>query len=90
MSTEYIHAAVERAVYITLEREEEPFFVSVPESPGAWSTGKTVEEVREKSYWSYRRVDTSWCPAGAFNLEKSYEKMGFPLRSGCRPLNSGL
>lgn len=48
MFAEYIEAALERAVYKTLEGEEEPIFVSVPELPGAWATGKTVEEVRKE------------------------------------------
>jgi predicted RNase H-like HicB family nuclease len=47
MFAEYIQAALERAAYKTLEGEEEPIFVSVPELPGAWATGKTVEEARK-------------------------------------------
>ncbi len=48
MFAEYIQAALERAAYKTLEGEEEPVFVSVPELPGAWATGKTVEEARKR------------------------------------------
>ncbi len=48
MFAEYIEAALERAVYKTLEDEEEPIFVSVPHLPGAWATGKTVEEARKE------------------------------------------
>jgi predicted RNase H-like HicB family nuclease len=48
MFAEYIAAALERAVYKTLEGEEEPIFVSVPQLPGAWATGKTVEEARRE------------------------------------------
>lgn len=48
MFAEYIQAALERAVYKTLEGEEEPIFVSVPELPGAWATGRTVEEARKE------------------------------------------
>ncbi len=48
MFAEYIEAALERAVYKTLEDEEEPIFVSVPELPGAWATGRTVEEARKE------------------------------------------
>ncbi|HSD58281.1 MAG TPA: hypothetical protein VLB04_08880 [Methanotrichaceae archaeon] len=33
MFAEYIQAALERAVYKTLEGEEDPIFVSVPELP---------------------------------------------------------
>ena len=38
---------MEKAVYKTIE-DEEPIFVSVPELPGAWATGKTVEEARKE------------------------------------------
>ena len=48
MFAEYIEAALERAVYKTLEDEEEPIFVSVPDLPGAWATGETVEEARKE------------------------------------------
>ncbi len=48
MFAEYIEAALERAVYKTLEDEEEPIFVSVPDLPGAWATGETVEEARRE------------------------------------------
>ena len=48
MFAEYIEAALERAVYKTLEDEEEPIFVSVPELPGAWATGKTIEDARKE------------------------------------------
>ena len=47
MFSEYIEAALERVVYKTIE-DEEPIFVSVPELPGAWATGKTVEEARKE------------------------------------------
>ena len=47
MFSEYIEAALERAVYKTIE-DEEPIFVSVPELQGAWATGKTVEEARKE------------------------------------------
>ncbi len=47
MFSEYIEAALEKAVYKTIE-DEEPIFVSVPELPGAWATGKTVEEARKE------------------------------------------
>ncbi len=48
MFAEYIEAALERAVYKTLEDEEEPIFVSVPDLPGAWAIGETVEEARKE------------------------------------------
>jgi predicted RNase H-like HicB family nuclease len=47
MFAEYIDAALERAVYKTIE-DEDPIFVSVPELPGAWATGKTIEEARKE------------------------------------------
>ena len=47
MFSEYIEAALERAVYKNID-DEDPIFVSVPELPGAWATGKTVEEARKE------------------------------------------
>jgi predicted RNase H-like HicB family nuclease len=47
MFSEYIEAALERAVYKIID-DEEPIFVSVPELPGAWATAKTVEEARKE------------------------------------------
>ena len=47
MFSEYIEVALERAVYKTID-DEEPIFVSVPELPGAWASGKTVEEARKE------------------------------------------
>jgi len=47
MFSEYIEAALERAVYKIIE-DEEPIFVSAPELQGAWATGKTVEEARKE------------------------------------------
>jgi predicted RNase H-like HicB family nuclease len=47
MFSEYIEAALERAVYKTID-DEEPIFASVPELQGAWATGKTIEETRKE------------------------------------------
>jgi predicted RNase H-like HicB family nuclease len=47
MFSEYIQAALENAQYKVIE-DEDPIFVSVPELPGAWATGKTVEEARRE------------------------------------------
>ena len=47
MFSEYIEAALERAVYKNID-DEDPIFVSVPELPGAWASGKTVEEARKE------------------------------------------
>ena len=43
----YIEVALERAVYKAIE-DDGPIFVSVPELPGAWAAGKTVEEARKE------------------------------------------
>jgi len=45
--SEYIEAALEQAVYKTID-DEELIFVSVPELQGAWATGKTIEEARKE------------------------------------------
>ncbi len=63
MFSEYIEAALEKAVYKTIE-DEEPIFVSVPELPGAWATGKTVERGPQRAYLGYRRLDSSQAPNG--------------------------
>lgn len=47
MFSEYIEAALEKAVYRTID-DEEPIFVSVPELQGAWATGKTIEDARKE------------------------------------------
>jgi predicted RNase H-like HicB family nuclease len=47
MFSEYIEAALEKAVYRTID-DEVPIFVSVPELQGAWATGKTIEEARKE------------------------------------------
>ena len=46
MFSKYINGALKKAVYKTID-DDEPIFVSVPELPGAWATGKTVEEARK-------------------------------------------
>ncbi len=47
MFVEYIQAALERAQYKVIE-DEEPYFASVPDLPGVWASGKTVEECRKE------------------------------------------
>jgi predicted RNase H-like HicB family nuclease len=47
--SEYIASALERAIHKAIDSED-PIFVSVPELPGAWATGKTVEEARREPY----------------------------------------
>ena len=45
MITEYIEAALERARYEIID-DEEPYYGEVPELPGVWATGKTLERCR--------------------------------------------
>ncbi len=47
MFAEYIQAALERAEYKIIE-DEEPFFATLPELPGVWASGKTIEECRKE------------------------------------------
>ena len=47
MFAEYIQAALERAQYKTID-DEEPYFATVPELPGVWASGKTIEECRKE------------------------------------------
>jgi len=46
MIVEYIQAALEKAKYEIIEDEDEPFYGEIPELPGVWATGKTLEECR--------------------------------------------
>jgi predicted RNase H-like HicB family nuclease len=41
----YIQEALERARYELIE-DEEPYYGEVPELPGVWATGKTLETCR--------------------------------------------
>jgi len=43
--TEYIEAALERARYEIID-DQEPYYGEVPELPGVWATGKTLEQCR--------------------------------------------
>jgi len=45
MLLEYLQAALDRAHYELIE-DEEPYFGEVPEIPGVWASGKTLEECR--------------------------------------------
>jgi len=47
MICEYVQAALQRARYELIE-DEEPFYGEVPELPGVWATGKTLEECRQQ------------------------------------------
>jgi predicted RNase H-like HicB family nuclease len=46
MIIEYIEAARSRARYEFIE-DEEPYYGEVPDLPGVWATGKTLEECRK-------------------------------------------
>jgi len=45
MIGEYVQEALNRAKYEMIE-DEEPFYAEVPELPGVWATGRTLEECR--------------------------------------------
>jgi predicted RNase H-like HicB family nuclease len=45
MITEYIAAALAKAYYEIIE-DEEPYYGEIPELPGVWASGKTLEECR--------------------------------------------
>lgn len=86
MFAEYIEAALERAVYKTLEDEEEPIFVSVPDLPGAWATGETVEEARKElisvieGWIALRlRMGRSIPPIGGLTITASTEPVSIAL-----------
>ena len=46
MIAEYLSAALKHARY-ELIQDPEPFYGEIPECPGVWATGKTLEECRE-------------------------------------------
>jgi predicted RNase H-like HicB family nuclease len=45
MITDYINAALQRAHYEMID-DEEPFYGEIPQLPGVYATGKTLEECR--------------------------------------------
>jgi predicted RNase H-like HicB family nuclease len=45
MITEYIAAALAKAHYEIIE-DEEPYYGEIPELPGVWASGKTLEKCR--------------------------------------------
>lgn len=45
MIREYIQAALERARYELID-DAEPYYGEIPELPGVWATGKTLEDCR--------------------------------------------
>ena len=48
MLTEYIDEALRRARYELIEDEETPYYGEVPELPGVWASGRTLEECRRE------------------------------------------
>jgi len=53
--TEYVQEALERARYEIIQ-DEDPYYGEVPELPGVWASGKTLEACREH----LRRVVEGW------------------------------
>jgi predicted RNase H-like HicB family nuclease len=47
MLTAYIQAAMRRAHYEMME-DAEPFFGSIPDCPGVWASGASLEACREE------------------------------------------
>ena len=47
MLTLYIQAAMKKARYEMIE-DEQPFYGHIPECPGVWATGETLEACREE------------------------------------------
>ena len=48
MLTEYIDEALRRARYELIEDEETPYYGEVPELPGVWASGQTLEGCRRE------------------------------------------
>ena len=48
MLTEYIEEALRRARYELIEDEETPYYGEVPELPGVWASGRTLEGCRRE------------------------------------------
>jgi len=46
MLTDYINAALKRAEYEKME-DDEGWFARIPDLPGLWAQGKSVEETRQ-------------------------------------------
>ncbi len=61
---EYIQEALKRARYELID-DEEPHYGEVPDLPGVWATGKTLEECRE----NLREVIEGWV---IVRLQKGY------------------
>jgi predicted RNase H-like HicB family nuclease len=46
MLTEYIEEALDRARYELIDDSAEPYYGEVPELPGVWASGPTLESCR--------------------------------------------
>lgn len=46
MPTEYIEEALRRARYELIEDEDDPYYGEVPDLPGVWACGETLEGCR--------------------------------------------
>jgi predicted RNase H-like HicB family nuclease len=55
MLLEYIEEALNRAGYELID-DEEPYYGEVPDLPGVWASGKTLEQCRKK----LREVIEGW------------------------------
>jgi predicted RNase H-like HicB family nuclease len=77
MLTRYIQAAMGKAHY---ERtgEEELYYGRIPECPGGWATGKTLEECREE----LQEVIEDWLSLGLRLGHAIPEVAGIRIESG--------
>ena len=48
MLTEYIDEALHRARYELIEDDETPYYGEIPELPGVWASGRTLEACRQE------------------------------------------
>ena len=48
MLTEYIDEALHRARYELIEDDETPYYGEIPELPGVWASGRTLEACRRE------------------------------------------
>ena len=48
MLTEYIDEALRRARYELIEDDEPPYYGEIPELPGVWASGRTLEDCRRE------------------------------------------
>ena len=48
MLTEYIDEALHRARYELIEDDKTPYYGEIPELPGVWTSGRTLEACRRE------------------------------------------